>query len=276
MTATEIIKPTVGRKVWFRPNGTTQLQRAGAQGYGTDLLNLIDKSQPLDATVVYVWDDRMVNLLVLDHYGHPFVATSAAMLQPGDAAPTSGYYAEWMPYQKGQAAKAEAAEKGSEPAGNEYRQPSQREQLEYALTSGAASYLAANAREATVIANGIKEALNVLHPAAADPKVNQAETHAGGVLYPAIERAMGELSKLHDGFSMEVNRAFNILHDAFWSEAPAPASATPKRRETAAEEPAVCKTLNDPLGQRSNRPRETQALPLRSGTLHPAMAGVDK
>jgi hypothetical protein len=43
---------------------------------------------------------------------------------------------------------------------------------------------------------------------------------------------------------MEVNRAFNILRDAFWSECPAPASAVPKRRETAdAERTSLSLTL---------------------------------
>jgi len=31
----------------------------------------------------------------------------------GDPIPTSGFYCEWMPYQKGQAAKTEAAEKAA-------------------------------------------------------------------------------------------------------------------------------------------------------------------
>jgi len=55
--------------------------------------------------------------------------------------------------------------------------------------------------------------------------------HATEVLYPAIERAMQELQTLHPGFNEAVNRAFNHLHDAFWSECPVPASAAPKRPE---------------------------------------------
>ena len=55
------------------------------------------------------------------------------------------------------------------------------------------------------------------------------DSHASAVLYPAIERAMSELGTLHPGFNFAVNRAFNILRDAFWSECPAPASAAPKR-----------------------------------------------
>ena len=53
--------------------------------------------------------------------------------------------------------------------------------------------------------------------------------HASAVLYPAIERAMSELGTLPPAFNFAVNRAFNHLHDAFWSECPAPASAAPKR-----------------------------------------------
>ena len=79
----QVIIPTVGRKVWFRPNGTTSLQRAGTQGVAIAPLAIIDNA-PLDATVVYVWNDRMVNLLVLDHYGNPFTATSVTMVQPDE------------------------------------------------------------------------------------------------------------------------------------------------------------------------------------------------
>ncbi|WP_343734528.1 Gp49 family protein [Acidovorax sp.] len=105
MTST-VIKPTVGRKVWFRPNGTTDLQKPGTTERGR--LNELH-GQPLDATVTYVWSERMVNLSVLDHYGNPFIATSVNLLQPGDSTPATGFYAEWMPYQQGQAAKAELA-----------------------------------------------------------------------------------------------------------------------------------------------------------------------
>lgn len=105
-----IIKPTVGRKVWFRPNGGGQLQKPGISppefGYPVDL-----GGQPLDATVVYVWNDRMVNLLVVDHYGNQFIATSVMLVQPDVDHPVAGSYAEWMPYQQGQAKKAESVDK---------------------------------------------------------------------------------------------------------------------------------------------------------------------
>ena len=103
-----VITPTVGRKVWFRLNGIPQLARAGVEQY-TPAAPSNNGAQPFDATVVYVWDDRMVNLLVLDHYGNPFTATSVPLLQPGDVTPSAGFYAEWMPYQQGQARKEAAS-----------------------------------------------------------------------------------------------------------------------------------------------------------------------
>lgn len=110
MTNPNRITPTVGRKVWFRPNGTTSLQRAGTQGVAFASLAIIDNA-PLDATVVYVWNDRMVNLLVLDHYGNPFTATSVPMVQPDEDCPAVGFYAEWMPYQQGQARRDAAIDR---------------------------------------------------------------------------------------------------------------------------------------------------------------------
>ncbi|MDR2334524.1 MAG: hypothetical protein LBE61_13665 [Burkholderiaceae bacterium] len=56
-----------------------------------------------------------------------------------------------------------------------------------------------------------------------------AEKHASAVLYPTIKAAMAELQTLHPGFNDAVDGAFNLLHDAFWSECPAQASAEAKR-----------------------------------------------
>lgn len=157
MTST-VIKPTVGRRVWFRPSAAFLASNP--------ILTQFNPEQPMDAGIVYVHHDHMVNLIVTDHVGKTLAVPSVPLLAGQYVAgEDADVYCccEWMPYQKGQAAKTEAAEKATA-LGNEYRQPSQREQLEYALVSGAASYLAANASEATVIANGIKEALNVLHP----------------------------------------------------------------------------------------------------------------
>lgn len=104
-----VITPTVSRKVWYRPcandlKGAIPMVIAGSLEAGT--------AQPLDATVIAVWGDRMVNLLVTDIMGRQFPVLSCALLQDGDAIPVDGdgkvigRYAEWMPYQIGQAAKA--------------------------------------------------------------------------------------------------------------------------------------------------------------------------
>ena len=122
---------------------------------------------------------------------------------------------------------------------SEYRQPTHREELERELVHGASSQIAHAPENAAAIAKGIKTVLDELAPVAPHPVAP-----ASAVLYPAIERAMGELSKLHHGFNMEVNRAFNLLHDAFWSECPAPASAAPKRPETPAVEHAVLPVID--------------------------------
>lgn len=89
-----MINPTNGRQVWFHPNGNyPDISYAG---------------QPLAATVVQVWSDHCVNLQVLDANGRAHAVTSVPLLQGDDAAPQGSAYAEWMPYQKGQAAKHDA------------------------------------------------------------------------------------------------------------------------------------------------------------------------
>jgi hypothetical protein len=87
-----MIKPTIGRVVWFHPSGSKS----------TD--------QPNAALIAYVHSDTMVNLGGFDANGVAFSATSVFLYQ-GDTDRPSSYYAEWMPYQRGQAAKTEAIEK---------------------------------------------------------------------------------------------------------------------------------------------------------------------
>jgi len=87
-----MIKLTPGRIVWFRPAGT-----------GPD-------SAPLAAIVVHIYSDTLINLAVWDSSGRQFIATSVTLYQ-GEGDRPKGQYAEWMPYQQGQAAKAEALAK---------------------------------------------------------------------------------------------------------------------------------------------------------------------
>ena len=117
---------------------------------------------------------------------------------------------------------------------SEYRQPTHREELERELVHGASSQIAHAPENAAAIAKGIKTVLDELapvapHQVAIAPLPAPTDSHASAVLYPAIERAMSELGTLPPAFNFAVNRAFNHLHDAFWSECPAPASAAPKR-----------------------------------------------
>jgi hypothetical protein len=83
-----MIKPTVGRVVWFR---------------------ILPEAREQAAVVCYVHDDRMVNLVVFDMNGVPYSACSVKLLQDDDEAPKY-QHCLWMPYQKGQAAKTEALE----------------------------------------------------------------------------------------------------------------------------------------------------------------------
>lgn len=112
----QIIKPTVGRKVWYRPSahdvaGVGGMSVAGFSGPGAPDP---EKTQPLDGTVTAVWGDRMINVTIRDVYGKVFNKTSATLLQPGDPVPADaqgnpvGGYCEWMPYQVAQTEKDKA------------------------------------------------------------------------------------------------------------------------------------------------------------------------
>lgn len=87
-----MIRPTVGRIMWYWPIK----ERRGAE--------------PLAAIVTCVHGDHMVNFCVFEPNGMPSPRTSVPIVQ--DGSPHSigdSPYAEWMPYQLGQAAKTEAA-----------------------------------------------------------------------------------------------------------------------------------------------------------------------
>ena len=92
-----MITPTVGRVVWYH--------------VGPDERRFIKQrsGQPCAAIVTYVWSDTAVGLVVFDHDGIMHFASQVELCQ-GDTAPGGCEYCEWMPYQKGQAAKTEALE----------------------------------------------------------------------------------------------------------------------------------------------------------------------
>lgn len=89
-----MIKPTIGRVVWYRANDNDPIK--------------LDSKQPLAALVTYVHSDRMVNLVVFDPNGVPASRTSVTLVQEGDGILNGSSYAEWMPFQVGQAKKHEA------------------------------------------------------------------------------------------------------------------------------------------------------------------------
>lgn len=93
-----MIKPTVGRVVWYWP-------RSPQQG-----------SQPLAAIVAHVWSDTCVNLAIFDANGNAMVypSTSVLLVQEENERPSGGNFCEWMPYQIGQAKKHEADKHDSE------------------------------------------------------------------------------------------------------------------------------------------------------------------
>lgn len=94
----KVITPTIGRKVWYWPSGH-DLQTLSLRQHHA----YIGQAQPFDATVIYVWNDRSVNLCVTDHNGNVFTRTSVTLSQPGDLSVPPEGYASWMPYQVAQA-----------------------------------------------------------------------------------------------------------------------------------------------------------------------------
>lgn len=85
-----MIKPTIGRRVWYWPS-----QKQLSEG----VLKQIYPDQALDAGVICVHGDRSVNLFVTDHFGRTLFLSSVQLLQEADVVPDSGGYASWMPYQ---------------------------------------------------------------------------------------------------------------------------------------------------------------------------------
>lgn len=90
-----MIKPTIGRVVLYHP---ALIPDSGSN------------EQTFAAIVCHVWSDTCVNLAVFDSNGVASNQTSVFLYQ-GDSDRPGSQYAEWMPYQTGQATKTEALEK---------------------------------------------------------------------------------------------------------------------------------------------------------------------
>lgn len=97
-----MIKPTIGRVVWFTPSRNST--EADFTHHDST------PPQPHAALIAYVWSDSLVNLTVFDHDGRQHSKTSVPLIQEGEPKPEYGYFASWMPFQVGQAkAQAQAA-----------------------------------------------------------------------------------------------------------------------------------------------------------------------
>lgn len=83
-----MIKPTIGRVVWFHPDWP--------------------HTQPYAAMIVYVNSNTDINLIVFDPDGIPHAEINV-ILKQSEEQNIVGQYAEWMPYQVGQAKAALSA-----------------------------------------------------------------------------------------------------------------------------------------------------------------------
>lgn len=83
-----VIQPTVGRVVLYWP----------AKGEPVNVRG----EQPFSATVCYVHNERLVNLVIADHDGNSYGRRSVKLVQPGDTDPDDRF-CRWMPFQVGQA-----------------------------------------------------------------------------------------------------------------------------------------------------------------------------
>lgn len=88
--STNLIKPTVGRVVWYWPSLATMNVH--------DMFSN-EPTQPMAAHVAYVWHDRMVNLVAYDHKGKVHALPSVSLIQPGDDVPEGRDFCQWMPHQ---------------------------------------------------------------------------------------------------------------------------------------------------------------------------------
>ena len=98
-----MIKPTVGRVVWYYPSTTAYPEITDKSGRPI----ATSGDQPLAALVASVHNDRLVNLGGFDADGRTFSRLSVILMQEGDQVPKTGSYCTWMPYQIGQAKKHE-------------------------------------------------------------------------------------------------------------------------------------------------------------------------
>lgn len=92
-----MIVPTVGRVVWYWPEGEVQMR--------------MQLEQPCAAIIARVHSDTRINIAYFDENGHAHNRTGVRLIQDekvGHGSPEP--ICTWMPFQAGQQAKAQAAE----------------------------------------------------------------------------------------------------------------------------------------------------------------------
>jgi hypothetical protein len=96
-----MIEPTIGRVVWFWPpkDRETRVPR----------FSILDVEKPCSAQIAFVHFSGLLNLVVADHAGQSWGFERVELYQ-GEGERPFERFCEWMPYQKGQAAKTEALE----------------------------------------------------------------------------------------------------------------------------------------------------------------------
>lgn len=95
-----VIKPTIGRRIWFRCNDSFAKEKG---------IYRIDDAQAMDAGIVYVHGDTMVNLIITDHIGNTHAVNSVVIVGDTDGN-SHAMWCEWMPYQKEQAKTVKSTE----------------------------------------------------------------------------------------------------------------------------------------------------------------------
>lgn len=103
-TPSTVIVPDVGRHVHFIPAG---------EDVGFMVRHGI---QPLHAVVLYVHNERAVNLQIVDHHGHTHTRTGVVLVQPNDVYDEGVSHCKWMSYQISQALSRPEGDKATESA----------------------------------------------------------------------------------------------------------------------------------------------------------------
>lgn len=106
-----MIKPTVGRIVWYNPIPKDNLELLMPEKeHGVEKANH-PREQPLAAIVVAVHSDTRINILAFSAYGQTRFFPRVELYQGEGDRPKGHGYCEWMPFQIGQSKKTEELEK---------------------------------------------------------------------------------------------------------------------------------------------------------------------